>query len=96
MSHFEIVRTDRAYPWQPQPWHARLVASNGNIIMTTENYTRRSRAESAIAVAAEAFGVSMNRPPTREPDTGSRLLGVNPAGHTLAYDVRYVDERGQS
>lgn len=86
MSHFEIVRTDAE-----QPWHVRLVASNGNIIMSSENYTRRRRAESAIAVAAEAFGVAMNRPPNRE---GDRLVGRGRDGETYSYDVRYVDERG--
>lgn len=84
MSHFEIVRTGAE-----QPWHVRLVASNGKIIMSSETYTRRRRAESAVAVAAEVFGVSMNRPPTRD---GDRLLGRG-SGETYSFDVRYVDER---
>ena len=85
-ARFEIVRTDAA-----QPWHVRLIAGNGNIVLSSENYTRRRHAEVAIAVAAEAFGVQMNRPPTRE---GDRLIGVARDGETYSYEVRDVDERG--
>jgi uncharacterized protein YegP (UPF0339 family) len=75
-AHWEIVQTDA-----PQPWHVRLVAGNGNVVLSSENYTRRRRAESAIAVAAEAFGVQMNRPPTRE---GDRLTGIGRDGESCA------------
>lgn len=92
MSHFEIVRTDAA-----QPWHTRLVAGNGQTIVHTENYTSRDSAASAIAVIAEAFGITMNRPPTQgDPEVdGVGLLGEAPDGRTYCYDVRDVDEREQ-
>lgn len=46
MTHFEIVRRD---PGElGQPWHARVVASNGETVWTTENYADRRGAEAAI------------------------------------------------
>lgn len=55
MSHFEIVRTDAE-----QPWHARFVASNGRIVWTTEQYTRRRGAENAIrALEMTRFGAEV-------------------------------------
>lgn len=92
MSRWEIVQTAA-----PVGWHARLVASNGKIIASTENYTRRSTALSAIATAAEAFGVAMSRPPATDPndESGTRVIGVPRllAGEPHSFDVREVDER---
>lgn len=94
-AHFELVRTDAE-----QPWHVRLVASNGAVIVSSEKYTRRGAALSAVSVAAEAFGVSMNRPPTLDPHVhpagAPRVLGMPGliAGVEHSFDVRYVDERG--
>lgn len=50
MSHFEIVRTDAA-----QPWHARFKADNGKIQFSSENYSRRFTALTAIAGIARSF-----------------------------------------
>lgn len=94
MAHFEVVRTSA-----PQPWHVRLIASNGSVMLTSENYTRRSAALTAIAVAAEAFGVAMNRPPTLDPSAypkpSARLIGVPSLspGREISFDVREIDER---
>lgn len=90
MSHFEIVRTDA-----DQPFHARLVAGNGQIVMHSENYADARAALTAVAVAAEAFGITMSRPPALEEDTGLPL-GEAPDGNVYAYEVRHLDERGES
>lgn len=87
-AHFEVVRSDAE-----QPWHVRLVSSNGNVIMSSEQYGRRRDALTAIAVAADVFGVAMNRPPNEE---HGRLLGQPMHGfdgELYSYDVRQVDER---
>lgn len=90
MSRFEIVQTDAE-----QPWHARLLGNNGETVMHTENYAKRDAAASAVAVAAEAFGITMSRPPEQgDPETqGIGLLGEAPSGHVYCFDVRDVDER---
>lgn len=90
-THFEIVQSD---PGElGQPWHTRLVSANGNAILASETYTRRASAENAVAVAAEAFGISMSRPPHHE-NGSDRLIGVpGNTGYAQSYDVRYVDER---
>lgn len=90
MSHFEIVRTDAE-----QPWHTRLRANNGQVVMHTENYVDADSAASAVAVAAEAFGITMARPPVAgDPETtGIGLMGEAPDGNLYCFDVRHVDER---
>ena len=85
---FEIVRTTAG-------WHARIRATNGNIIMSSEVYTRRRGAMGAIAVALEAAGCAVNRPPSVDPDDPSRILAI-PHGmgeEPLSYRVDDVDER---
>jgi uncharacterized protein YegP (UPF0339 family) len=84
----EIVRTDAE-----QPWHVRLVAGNGQVVWHTENYADRDSAASAVAVAAEAFGITMNRPPSTPDDDTDGLLGEAPDGRVYAYPFRFVDER---
>ncbi len=90
MSHHEIVQTDAE-----QPWHVRLVATNGVTMNHSENYTSRENALTAVAVAAEAFGITMNRPPTEgDPEVdGVGCFGEAPDGRVYLYDVRDVDER---
>jgi uncharacterized protein YegP (UPF0339 family) len=90
MSHFEIVRTDN-----DQPFHARLVAGNGQTVMHSEGYADERDADVAVAVAAEAFGITMNRPPTRQddPEAGQLgLIGEGPDGNVYLFDVRRIDE----
>lgn len=53
-AHFEIVRSKG--PVWSYPWHARFVASNGQIVWVTETYSRRRTAEQAIAALVTAFG----------------------------------------
>lgn len=86
-AHFEIVRTNDGF-------HTRLVASNGRIIMASEIYARRSGALGAAAVALEAAGCSVNRPPTPDPSAPGRYLAV-PLFSTepVSFEVRDVDER---
>lgn len=90
----EIVQTDA-----DQPWHVRVSGSNGEPVMHSENYTDADTASSAVAVLAEAFGITMSRPPERDVDdeTGT-LLGLRgeaPDGHVYSYPIRFVDEREQ-
>jgi uncharacterized protein YegP (UPF0339 family) len=83
----EIVRTDA-----DQPWHVRVVASNGRTVAHSENYADVRDAETAVAVIAEQFGITMQRPPERDPETGA-LRGEAPDGNVYAYPVTRVDER---
>lgn len=55
--HYQVVRTHAG-------WHARLIASNGKTVMSTEVYHRKAAALSAVASAYGVAGVVMNRPPT--------------------------------
>jgi uncharacterized protein YegP (UPF0339 family) len=48
---FELVRTDAG-------WHVRLVGMNGEIVMTSEVYTRRASAQAVFALCRGAI----NRP----------------------------------
>lgn len=85
-ARFEIVRTAAGF-------HARLVASNGRIIMSSEVYARRAGALGAVAVSLEAAGCAVNRPPT--PDTPGRYLAVPLfSDDPVSFEVRDVDERG--
>lgn len=86
MSHFEVVQTDAE-----QPWHLRLVGSNGEPVMVSENYTDPRTAENAIAVAAEAFGVTIPRDPEWVGVT--ELVGYRSNGARVYVQVRHVDER---
>jgi uncharacterized protein YegP (UPF0339 family) len=91
VSHFEIVHGDG-----DQPFHTRLVASNGRIVLHSETYTERAGAATAIAVAAEAFGITMSRPPEEQADPEAGELGFYgeaPDGNVYVYGVRDVDER---
>lgn len=47
----EIVHTDA-----DQPWHARLVGDNGEIVWVTETYTTSAHAFHAIELLGEMFG----------------------------------------
>lgn len=84
---FEIVRTDAA-----QPWHLRVKAGNGQTVAHSENYVESRSAEVAIAAIAECFGITMSRPPARDPETGG-LRGEAPDGNVYTYPVTRVDER---
>lgn len=90
MSRFEIVRTDA-----DQPWHTRLKANNGQIVLHSENYAEHDSAANAVAVAAEAFGITMTRPPELgDPEVdGVGFMGEAPNGQRYCFDVREVDER---
>lgn len=90
----EIVQTDAE-----QPWHTRVLGRNGEPVMHSENYADDDTACSAVAVLAEAFGITMSRPPVRDVDdeTGT-LLGLRgeaPDGNVYTYPIRFVDEREQ-
>lgn len=91
MARIEIVRTAAE-----QPYHVRFVASNGRTAASSEKYVERRGALVGIAVVAEAFGITMNRPPTEQTDPEAGELGVfgeTPEGVTHVYPVRDVDER---
>lgn len=81
MSRFEIVRTAAG-------WHARFRASNGQIVWTTEVYTRRRAAVKAVeTIVGRAIYVSPN---ADHPE-------VDWTGNTEApTEVRDVDERSTS
>lgn len=87
-ARFEIVRTNAK-----QPWHARLVAANGRILFTSENYARRRSALAVVGAAFRAAGVQMNNPPT--PDVAKdRYIGAPLfADCAVAFEIREVDER---
>lgn len=87
MARLQIVQTDAE-----QPWHARVLAGNGQRIAHSENYAEERSAASAIAVLAEAFGITMNRPPTVDEETGG-FVGETPEGVFHAYPVEIIDER---
>lgn len=87
----QIVRTDAE-----QPFHVRFTAGNGQVIASSENYGERRDALSAVAVVAEAFGITMNRPPDENTDPEVAELGVygeTPEGVVHVYPIRDVDER---
>ena len=88
MSRFEIVRTDA-----PQPWHARFVASNGRIVMSSETYARKAGAENAVLAMARACGLDATG--LRWNVEGVEKVMHNAAGYYLGFAplVRYVDER---
>lgn len=77
---FEIVRTDAGF-------HARFRSNNGNIIMSSENYTRRHRALRAIELV------------TGDDVYYSRFQDWPEIGHgnansrTTMVEIRDVDER---
>ena len=89
-ARFEIVRTDDGH-------HARLVSSNGQIIMASEVYTRRVGAERAVLSAARILGYEDPRltvnvgPPDVEEIVEKILTAADPARPHLS--VTYVDER---
>lgn len=90
MARIDIVRTEAE-----QPFHARFVAGNGQVIATSEKYAERRDALVAIAVVAEAFGITMNRPPSENTDTELGELGImgeTPEGVFHIYPIRDVDE----
>lgn len=84
----EIVRTDAE-----QPWHVRLVGSNGQTVAHGENLADERDADNAIAAIAELFGITMARPPEHDVDNPTWLMGEAPDGRTYAYPVTHVDER---
>lgn len=86
MTRFEIVRTDAGH-------HARIVATNGSIIMSSEVYTRRRGALGAVAVAMEAAGCFANRPPTPDSIPGRYLAVPLFSDADVSFEVRDVDER---
>lgn len=91
MARIEIVHTDAE-----QPFHLRIAGNNGQVIATSEKYGERRDALSAIAVVAEAFGITMNRPPDEntDPEVGELgVVGETPEGVVHIYPVRDVDER---
>jgi uncharacterized protein YegP (UPF0339 family) len=75
-ARFEIVHTDAT-----QPWHARWVAANGEIVWVTENYANKADAETSVFMISgarlEGEGLNTRIIATLEPQ----------------YPVHYVDER---
>lgn len=91
MARLQIVQTDAE-----QPWHVRVLGSNGEPIATSEKYAAEESAEVAIAVLAEAFGITMSRPPEVNTDREVGELGLRgetPEGVFHIYPVERVDER---
>jgi uncharacterized protein YegP (UPF0339 family) len=81
-ARFEVVRTD-----VEQPWHARFTAGNGEEVWrSSENYTTKGHARSAILVLAMAFG--------RSASVDKVALHVtDSAGETRVVPIHYFDER---
>lgn len=71
-AHFEIVQTDHT-----QPWHARWVANNGEIVWTTETYARKTDAQTAIFMLAGG-----------RVENGDMVGSLEPT-----YPITYIDER---
>lgn len=71
-ARFEIVHTDHK-----QPWHARWVADNGEIVWWTETYVDKRDAEASILMIAGARTEDGRITATLEP----------------GYPVHYIDER---
>lgn len=82
-ARFEIVRTDA-----DQPWHARFRAANGRIVWTTENYTRRAKAERAVLLLTNGVEPHSHLG-VRETDDGKRFV-YTASG---CVEVRLIDER---
>lgn len=88
----EIVQTNA-----DQQWHARIKGDNGENVWTTENYSKRSDAIHAVALAAATFGVrgaySVLGPPgnTTLVFTATQF-GTIPAERRFPLDD--IDERG--
>lgn len=85
-ARFEIVRTDAG-------WHARIVAANGNVILSSEVYARRRGALGAVASALQAAGCAVNRPPTPDTVPGRYLAVPMFSDEPVSFEVRDIDER---
>ena len=73
---FEVVRTGAG-------WHARFRAANGQVVWTTEVYTRRKAAERAVLLICDRDGFYLS-PHQDWPEV---------AWSVLLIEVREVDER---
>jgi uncharacterized protein YegP (UPF0339 family) len=76
---FEVVATNAGH-------HARSIAANGQVVLTTEVYSRREAARNAIRITAQLFSVT---PVFFDEQDG--VMYVNAAG--MRVEVRDVDER---
>lgn len=76
---FEIVQTDAG-------WHSRSIAENGQVVLTSEVYTRRAAARNAIRITAQLFSIT---PVFFDEKDGA--MYVNAAG--MQVELRDVDER---
>lgn len=76
---FEIVQTDAG-------WHSRSIAANGQVVLTSEVYTRRAAARNAIRITAQLFSIT---PVFFDEEDG--VMYVHAAG--MRAEVRDVDER---
>lgn len=84
-ARFEVVHSDAE-----QPWHARYVASNGRIVWTTENYTRKRGAVNAIAAFVDSFlGHWLEIDGSQVTEIGNSWTKER----RRALEVRYIDER---
>lgn len=82
-ARYQIVRTNAGH-------HQRLIGGNGEPVSTTEVHPDSRDALSSIAVAAEAFGITMRRPPEEH---DGHVWGYDVRGHLVGARVEYVDER---
>lgn len=89
-ARFEVVRSDA-----PQPWHARIVASNGRVLMSSETYSRKHAAEQVVLSVARILGFDAHD--LRWNVEGVEKIMVNRAGNYLGFAplVEYVDERSK-
>lgn len=83
-AHFEIVTTDAE-----QPHHVRVIADNGEPILTSENLEHRADAERVVLILAQMFGAVTPRI-SHPTDGQSYVFG---ARHSVP--IEYVDERSQ-
>lgn len=83
--HFEIVRTD-----SEQPWHVRVVGSNGERVLAGEPLANRHDALEAVLMVARIFGATE---PTVVESSTDHTSGMVIGGRRAAV-LEFVDERG--
>jgi uncharacterized protein YegP (UPF0339 family) len=88
-AHYEVVRSDAK-----QPWHARLVAPNGRILMSSETYAHKIDAERTIISTARAHDVGVRGLRWNNVE-GTEKVMVTEGGNVLGWapHVTYVDQR---
>lgn len=85
--HIEIVRT------ADEQFHARVVAGNGEIVATTEVYTRRVTAIRGVERLARTFVVEGSVKVVGTGRGDAPALCVEQIGGLLVVEIREIDQR---